>query len=146
MLKVCTCPSRKLANAFPVFATPGRSLPTVVKINEPVGHGGWMTFNRSQRQSRPAFTVWRPFSHVSESATSVTPVLKSEAVLVGDPTCWYPAGAKVGKVLAKWASDGMPGMWRALPAGDASDTALRRTDRRVSPMRTSFSRLFENVC
>ena len=88
MAKVCTCPSRKLANALPVFATPGRSLPTVVKANDPVGQGGWITLSRSQRQSSPIFMVCRPFSHVSESATSDTLVLKSEAVFVGDPICW----------------------------------------------------------
>ena len=88
MAKVCTCPSRKLANALPVFATPGRSLPTVLKANDPVGHGGWITLSRSQRQSSPIFMVWRPFSQVSESAICVTLVLKSEAVLFGDPSCW----------------------------------------------------------
>ena len=62
-------------------------LPTVLNTNDPVGHGGWMTLSRSQRQSSPIFMVWRPFSHVSESAISVTPVLKSDAVLVGDPIC-----------------------------------------------------------
>ena len=67
--------------------TPGRSLPTVVKANVPVGHGGWMTLSRSHRQSNPVFTVWRPFSQVSVSAISVTLVLKSEAVFVGDPIC-----------------------------------------------------------
>ena len=88
MAKVCTCPSRKLANALPVFATPGRSLPTVLKTNDPVGHGGWITLSRSHRQSRPIFTVWRPFSQDSESAICVTLVLKSDAVLFGDPSCW----------------------------------------------------------
>jgi len=80
MAKLCTCPSRKLANALPVFATPGRSLPTVLKTNDPVGHGGWITPSRSHRQSSPIFMVWRPFSQVSESAICVTLVLKSEAV------------------------------------------------------------------
>ena len=88
MAKVCTCPSRKLANALPVLATPGRSLPTVLKANDPVGDGGWITLSRSHRQSSPIFMVWRPFSQVSESAICVTLVLKSEAVLFGDPSCW----------------------------------------------------------
>ena len=88
MAKVCTCPSRKLAKALPVPATPGRSLPTVLKTNDPVGHGGWTTLSRSHRQSSPTFMVWRPFSHVSVSATWLTLVLKSEAVLLGDPSCW----------------------------------------------------------
>src|SRR5215510_8484960 len=96
MANVCTCPSRKLANALPVPVTPGRSLPTVVKLNEPVGHGGWITLSRSHRQSSPSFRLCRPFSHDSESATSVTLVLKSDAVFVGDPSCWYPLGEKVG--------------------------------------------------
>ena len=86
--KVCTCPSRKLANGLPVFVTPGKSLPTVLKTNDPVGHGGWITLSRSQRQSSPILTVWRPFSQVSESAICVTLVPKSEAVFVGDPSCW----------------------------------------------------------
>src|SRR4029450_3993713 len=98
MLKDCTWPSRKLANALPVFATPGKSLPTVLKTNEPVGHGGWFTLSRSQRQSNPIFTVWRPLSHVSESAIWVTLVSKVEAVFIGDPSCWKPLGAKVGIV------------------------------------------------
>src|SRR5215831_5588918 len=105
-LKLCTCPSRKLANALPVFATPGRSLPTVVKANDPVGHGGWITFSRSQRQSRPNFTVWRPLSHVSESPISVTLVLKSEAVFSGEPSCWNPLIVNVGIVLGNLAVDG----------------------------------------
>ena len=42
------------------------------------------------------------------------------------------------------AFDGMPGMLSADPAADDNDTALRWTDRRVSPMRTSFSTLAEN--
>ena len=69
--------------------------------------------------------VWRPFSHVSESAISVTLVLKSEAVFVGDPICWYPLGANVGNVLGNPAFDGMPGMLSAAPAGEDNDTALR---------------------
>src|SRR5262245_26722115 len=127
MAKVCTWPSRKLAKALPVFATPGRSLPTVVKANDPVGQGGWTTLSRSHRQSSPVFTVWRPFNQVSESAISVTLVPKSDAVLAGDPICWYPLGAKVGKVLGNCAFDGMPTMLSAAPAGEASDTALRWT-------------------
>ena len=50
--------------------------------------GGWITLSRSHRQSSPIFMVWRPFSQVSESAICVTLVLKSEAVLFGDPSCW----------------------------------------------------------
>ena len=49
---------------------PGRSLPTVLKANDPVGDGGWITLSRSHRQSSPIFMVWRPFSQVSESAIS----------------------------------------------------------------------------
>jgi hypothetical protein len=71
-----------------VFVTPGRSLPTVVNAKFPVGHGGWMTFNRSQRKSSPIFRVWRPFSHVNESPTSLTLVLKFDAVFDGEPSCW----------------------------------------------------------
>jgi len=44
--------------------------------------------SRSQRQSSPALNVWRPRTHVSVSAISVTLVLKSVAVLAGDPSCW----------------------------------------------------------
>src|SRR5262245_34408876 len=135
MAKVCTCPSRKLANALPVFATPGKSLPTVLNANDPVGDGGWTTLSRSHRQSSPIFMEWRPLSHVSESATCVTPVLKSEAVFVGDPSCWYPFGAKVGRVLGNCPFDGIPGMLSAAPAADDNETALRWTARRVSPMR-----------
>ena len=49
-------------------------------------------------------------------------------------------------MLGNCAFDGMPGMLSAAPAGEDNDTALRWTDRRVSPMRTSFSRLVEKVC
>jgi hypothetical protein len=90
--------------------------------------------------------VWRPFSQVSESAICVTLVLKSDAVLLGDPSCWYPFGANVGSVLGNCAFDGMPGMLSAAPAADDNDTALRWTARRVSPMRSSFSRFDEKVC
>jgi hypothetical protein len=71
-----------------VLATPGRSLPIALNVKEPVGDGGWTTFSRSHRKSSPALIVWRPFSQVNESATSVTPVAKSEAVLGGEPSCW----------------------------------------------------------
>ena len=73
---------------MPVLATPGRSLPSALNVNEPVGDGGWMTFSRSHRQSSPILNVWRPFSQVSESATSETLVLKSDAVFGGEPSCW----------------------------------------------------------
>jgi len=59
----------------------------LLNVKEPVGDGGWMTSRRSHRRSAPALTVWRPRSHVSVSAISITPVLKSDAVLAGDPSC-----------------------------------------------------------
>src|SRR5450759_3562170 len=85
--KLWTWPRRKLASPIPVFATPGRSEKRLLKVNDPVGDGGWTTFSRSQRQSSPIFTMCRPFSHVSESANSVTDVLKSETVFDGEPSC-----------------------------------------------------------
>jgi hypothetical protein len=39
------------------LATPGRSLPIALKENAPVGDGGWITFRRSHRQSKPIFSV-----------------------------------------------------------------------------------------
>ena len=84
----CTWPSRKLANGVPVLAMPGRSVNRLLKVNEPVGDGGCMTFSRSQRRSAPSLNVCRPFSHVSESAIWVTLVPKSVAVFGGDPSCW----------------------------------------------------------
>ena len=60
----------------------------LLNVNEPVGDGGWITVSRSHRQSSPSLMVCRPFNHVSESAISVTLVLKSEAVFVGEPICW----------------------------------------------------------
>src|SRR2546428_1624003 len=86
--KFCTCPSRKLASGVPVLATPGRSLPSALNVNDPVGDGGWTTLSRTHRQSSPIFIAWRPLSHVSESATSDTLVLKFDAVLGGEPSCW----------------------------------------------------------
>ena len=53
----CTCPSRKLASGAPVLVRPGRLVKRLVKVNDPVGDGGWMTFSRSQRQSSPTFSV-----------------------------------------------------------------------------------------
>src|SRR5262245_38187167 len=88
--KLCTWPRRKLASGVPVLATFGRSLPSVVKVNDPVGEGGWITFSRSQRQSNPILNAWRPVSHVKESATSETLVLKFDAVFGDDPSCWNP--------------------------------------------------------
>src|SRR6266850_1026282 len=82
-----TWPSRKLASGVPVLGTPGRSLPIALNVNDPVGDGGWMTFKRSHRQSRPILNVWRPLSQGNESATSETPVLKSDAVFGGEPSC-----------------------------------------------------------
>jgi len=52
---------------------------------------------------------------------------------------------KVGSVFGKRAADGMPGMFGAEPADAASCAAVRPTVRRVSPTRTSFSTLAENV-
>jgi len=77
-----------LASGIPVLATPGRSVNRLLNVNDPVGDGGWITFSRSHRQSSPSLKVCFPFSQVSESATSVTLVPKSEAVLTGEPSCW----------------------------------------------------------
>ena len=126
---------------MPVFAAPGKSLPIALNRNDPVGDGGWMTFRRSQRQSSPVLNVCRPANQVSESASSVTPVLKFDAVFGGDPSCWYPAMRNVGSVTAKFALAGMPGMPSAAAAGPGSCTALLRTARLVSPIRSSFSAL-----
>src|SRR6185436_2158236 len=105
--KFCTWPSRKLASGVPVFAVPGRSLPSALNLNEPVGDGGWMTSSRSHRQSAPTFHVWRPTTHVSVSAISVTFVLKFDAVFGGEPSCWYPPIRNVGRVVGNRAFDGM---------------------------------------
>src|SRR5215204_3845058 len=83
----CTCLSRKLANGVLVLGTPGRSLPSWLKVNEPVGDGGWMTLSRCQRQSSPILKVCAPFTYVSESAISVTLVPKCDAVFDGEPSC-----------------------------------------------------------
>jgi hypothetical protein len=87
MEKVWTWPRRKLAKGVPVLAVPGRSEPSVLKEKDPVGDGGWTAFNRSHRQSKPVFSVCRPFTQVNVSAISVTLVSKSDAVLAGDPSC-----------------------------------------------------------
>ena len=79
---------KKAREGVPVFAVPGRSVKRLLKVNAPVGDGGWMTLRRSQRRSAPALMVWRPFTHVSVSAICVTLVLKSVAVFGGDPSCW----------------------------------------------------------
>src|SRR2546426_8477848 len=79
-----TTPSRKLASGVPVLATPGRSLPMALNMNEPVGYGGWTTFNRSHRQSPPIFSVWRPPSHVRGSAPPETPLRETHAVFCGE--------------------------------------------------------------
>ncbi|HET9270610.1 MAG TPA: carboxypeptidase-like regulatory domain-containing protein [Vicinamibacterales bacterium] len=66
-----------------------------------------------------------------------------------EPVTAFPDGSGTivaGSVLANCELDGMPGMSSAAPAGDDSDTAFRWTARRVSPSRSSFSRLVENVC
>ena len=66
---------------------PGRSVNRLLKVNDPVGDGGCTTLSRSHRRSAPILIVCRPFSQVSESAISVTLVLKSDAVFGGDPSC-----------------------------------------------------------
>ena len=104
-----------------------------------------MTFSRSQRRSAPIFSVCRPFSQVSVSAICVTLVLKSVAVFGGDPSCWYPAIRNVGSVFGNRAVDGMPAGSSPLDAALLSSAAVRPTVRRVSPMRSSFSRRSENV-
>src|SRR3989442_14560121 len=142
--KFCTWPSRKLASGVPVLATPGRSLPSALNVNDPVGDGGWITFSRSQRQSSPIFIVWRPLIHVSVSATSETLVLKLVALFGGDPSCWYPLMRNVGSVLENRAVAGIPGMLGSAPVALEITAAVRATVRRVSPIRSSFSRLAEN--
>src|ERR1700682_3543569 len=97
--KVWTRPSRKLASGVPVLGPPGWSVNRLLNVNDPVGDGGWITFSRSHRQSSPIFSVWRPFSQVNESATSETPVLKSDAVLGGEPSWGYPPMRNVGGVF-----------------------------------------------
>src|SRR4029079_4644381 len=98
------------------------------------------------RQSNPILNVWRLLSHVNESATSVTLVLKSDAVVCGEPSCWYPVTRDVSRVLGNCAYDGMPGMFRALPALVDNCAAVRPTVRLVWPIRSSFRTLFEKVC
>ena len=71
-----------------MLATPGRSVNRVLNVNDPVGDDGWITFSRSHRKSSPILSVWRPFNQVNESAISVTPVLKFDAVFGGEPSCW----------------------------------------------------------
>src|SRR5437773_192330 len=85
---VWTWPSRKLASGVPVLAMPGRSVNRLLNVNDPVGNGGWITFSLSHLQSKPVLSVWRPFSHVNESATSETLVLNRDAVFCGEPSCW----------------------------------------------------------
>src|ERR1700730_17874688 len=126
MENIWAWPSRKLASGLPpVLVVPGRSLPIALNVNVPVGDGGWMAFSRSHRQSIPIFSVWRPFTHVKESATSVTLVLKFDAVLAGEPSGVQPLMTNVGNVLGSWAVDGMPGILRADPAGAESWVAVR---------------------
>src|SRR5438034_6135769 len=105
-----------------------------------------MTLSRSHRQSRPIFTACRPFTQARESATSVTLVLKSDAVLGGEPSCWYPPTRNVGSVFGNVADDGIPGMLSVADAGPLSWTADRATKRRVSPARSSFTHRSENTC
>ena len=87
----CTWPRRKLASGVPVaaavVASIGRFVKRLLNVNDPVGEGGCRTFRRSHRQSAPILMECRPFSQVRESATCVTLVPKSDAVLGGDPSC-----------------------------------------------------------
>ncbi|HWF85153.1 MAG TPA: hypothetical protein VG222_09910 [Vicinamibacterales bacterium] len=73
-------------------------------------------------------------------------MLRFDAVFDGDPSCWYPAIRNVGSVFGNCAVDGMPGMLSAAPADVDSWAAVRPTVRRVSPIRSSFRTLAENVC
>jgi len=54
--------------------------------------------------------------------------------------------ANVGKVFGNLAVAGMPGRLNAVPAAPPSWAAVRPTDRRVSPRRSSFRRFVENTC
>ena len=54
--------------------------------------------------------------------------------------------SNLGSVFGNVALDGIPGMLRAALANVESCAAVRPTVRRVSPMRTSFRTLVENVC
>src|SRR5581483_347056 len=110
-----TSPRRKSASGMPVK--------TPVNEYEPYGDGGWTTLSRSHRQSSPSFSAWRPLIHERESATSDTPVLKSDCVFGGDPNCWSPLMTYVGIC-----------------------TAERCTVRRVSPTRISLRTVALKTC
>jgi len=99
----------------------------VLNENSPVGEGGCSTSRRSQRKSRPNFSEWFPFCQEKASNTWVTSVRKREAVFAGDPSCWKPLIAKVGRVFWKAAPFGAPGKLSA----SLNSVALRLMLRRV---------------
>ena len=61
-----------------MLVVPGRSVNRLLKVNDPVGDGGWMTLRRSSGGPLE-LELWRPFSHVNGSAIPVTLVLGSRS-------------------------------------------------------------------
>ena len=79
MLKAFTCPSSSEATLFPV--------PDVLKVNEPVGLGGFKTSSASRRMSVPNLMVWRPRIIEKVSRYSVTDVVNLSFAAEVGPTC-----------------------------------------------------------
>src|SRR5580692_7922189 len=96
MVNAFTCPSSSEATAFPLLVTPDLFVPVVLNVNDPVGFGGFNTFNASRRISVPNLIVCRPRTIENVSRYSVTEVVNFEFAADVGPICWNPVTAKVG--------------------------------------------------
>ena len=145
-----TWPSRKLASGVPVLAavvaSVGRLVNRLLNVNWPVGDGGCTTLSRSQRRSAPTLTVCRPFSQVSvvgdlghaRAEVRGRARRRPELLIAADEERRHACSGIVRSTECR-EGPGSPRPCRR--AGRPS----RPTVRLVSPMRSSFTTLFENV-
>ena len=68
--------------------TPGKSLPTVLKTNVPVGHGGWIDVEPLPAPVESHLHRVAALQPGERIGDLVTLVPKSDAVFIGDPSCW----------------------------------------------------------
>ena len=128
---------------MPVLAAPGRSVNRLLKVNDPVGDGGWMTFSRSQRRSAPDLErvpALQPGERVGDLRHAGAEVgrgvrRRSELLVAADQE-------RRQRVRETARSTGMPGM---PSAADAEVVELRRraADR---PPRVADAQLVQQRC
>ncbi len=133
-------PEQKARERRACIGVPGRSVKRLLKVNEPVGDGGWTTFRRSQRRSAPHLhrvASLQPRQRIGDlrHARCRSPWPCSAAIRA--------AGSRRSETSAacseNCAVDGMPGRPRTSDAEPLNWAAAGATVRRVSPIRSSLT-------